>query len=52
MTAVVVLAALAAWFLLSLLTAGVCTAVIRGGLEEDRVRALATHSGRTLLPVD
>ncbi|WP_167762174.1 hypothetical protein [Blastococcus sp. CT_GayMR20] len=45
MTAAVVLAALAVWFLLSVLTAAGCTLVIRGGLQEDRARGFATPVG-------
>jgi hypothetical protein len=33
-----ILTALATWFLLSVLMTVVCTAVVRGGLREDRMR--------------
>ena len=44
MTAVLVLALLAAWCLLSVLTAAACAAILRGGVEEDRARGFLTDS--------
>jgi hypothetical protein len=42
MIAVVVLAVLLAWLVVSAITAVACTAVVRGGLQEDRARGFLT----------
>jgi hypothetical protein len=42
MTTPMVLAFLGAWLVVSALTAVVCAAVVRGGLQEDRARGYLT----------
>jgi len=37
-----ILAAITTWFLLSVLTTAACTAVVRGGVREDRMRGYVT----------
>ena len=42
MIAFVVLAVLLAWLVVSAITAVVCAAVVRGGVQEDRARGFLT----------
>jgi uncharacterized membrane protein YqiK len=39
-----ILTAIGAWFLLSILTTAACAAVVRGGIREDRMLGYVTDS--------